>query len=524
MFLPIKRLNHPSNEISPSKQKTQSTTQEPSKILTLSKYLWFSIFSYLDSKTYFQVMPLISKSIKTLINTNTFKLKSIQFTFFADNPENISVQNPKSSLQNFRDFFATKTSIKHLNLTIKNNHLAYNRKDIKNIFNNLPFLSTLKTLKIKTDSFIKLGFNWLFPLFTSLTSLTISCIDNYSSLIFLIITCCETHNPKHKLLKFKTCTSQLALKKLSISSNSKYCQGEHGFSRIFDILYSSDIEEFILKIDIDDIKYITEPIKLSPKLKKLKLPKNFLIASKAHNEFVNFVKDSSNLKSLYVSNSIICVENGFLEMITANVVLKKLHLLGISLDVKRSISVFIAVGRSLVEDFWMISGLCEGEELYFNYLKGLESVLEVSKIKRIAVNVKVKLKNHTSGLSYPGSLAKVIINQAKIGKLEWFLNYNLKYCVQNRIHFPRTNKKYKLFLPLVYEIFKKSIKGNTNKVYCDISENCYSDFKNKVPGLYFDKTCKNKGYMFYAILAMKFDELKILDLRGVVIKEIILKF
>lgn len=513
MFLPIKRLNHPSNEISPSKHKTQERFQ----ILDLSKYLWFSIFSYLDSRTYFQVMPLISKSLKMLIYANACKLKSIQFTFIDDSPENIDLFKSISNLQNFRNFFATKTSIKHLSLIIKSNHLAYNRKDIKNIFGSLPILNTLKTLKIKTDSFIKLGFNWLFPLFTSLTSLTISCIDNYSSLIFIITTCCETHNPKYNFLKFKTCSSQLPLKKLSISSSSKYCHGENGFSRLFDMLYSSDIEEFSLKIDIDDIKCITEPIKLSSKLKKLKLPKNVFLAGKVHNEFLNFVKDSNNLQCLHFSKSIIFIENGFLELLAANVVLRKLHLLGLELDVKKSVEVFAAVSKSLVEDFWMVSGLCEEEELYFDYLKGLQSALEVSKIKRIAVNIKVKLKNKTSRLNYPGSLAKVIVNQAKLGKLEWFLNYNVKYCIQSRIHFPRTNKKYKLFLPLFFEIFRKSIKKNQNKIYGDISENIYSDFKNKIPGLYFDKTCKNKAYIFYAILAMKFDELKVLDLRGVVI-------
>ncbi|OMJ85855.1 hypothetical protein SteCoe_12770 [Stentor coeruleus] len=501
MDFPAKRIY--SYETSPGEYIHKLYKPSESKLLLgLSQNIWVLIFKYLDIKSIFLNVSFTNKLINK--TTNNF-LSFIKHFFIVACTHDNSIINKASLLL---DVFKNCNSVK--NLTIKIPEIIENKEYWDNILSDSDKVSKIKVLKLEVTSF-----HIEIPLkrFENLKALTI--IQRGIGDIKIDV-CLDSENcifiQHHSLNIFLPKT----LENLAIYYDSN---NSRGMSNLSTLLKNSNLKSF--KLFPKFTKVIYTPQEISANLEKLNLKSIYFSKQSLSITFLlSIISADSKLKSLHINSSVLIeATNLFCELLSNNRNLHTLCFYDSELSCKETLKLFNAVKNTKITKLMVRTQLFKNEynlsttliEKYRKkYVSGLKNMLEADKIIKLAIAV-IGCDD-----TYITDIAKIIVKYSKSSSLQWFLNFNLKYCIQFRPTIPNIKKYNHDFINLFFEIYRLCTEESDPSL-CQalIPKKIYhkkNEFKMKNPNK------DHKKFKFFSVILMRKLDIKILDLRHIKIE------
>ncbi|OMJ83449.1 hypothetical protein SteCoe_15617 [Stentor coeruleus] len=563
MDFPVKRKGSSKRSV-PSLQKRKKTLlseksfEAATKATYLRKDLWIEIIDYLDTKSYFWIIPQVNSFFYFLVKDCKNYRTSLKFMLKVSysNTNNTNhykiVKNSKSI-----DYILNCQLLNKLELKLERYEMITKKAldsslSFAQYFIQMITLNTLKVLKIHVIRNFSIQVENLLVLMENLEVLKINFQEYFPSGFPFIQT---------KYIKNNENTShhKKSLKKLSL----RYYSLHVAHSNINDIFESLDKNVNLEKFSMKTLtKYsskieMTMFLKANNSLKCIKLPSDFFFNKTSADELCSFLIKSKILEELQISDSIMICSEQFIDAILINRSLKILALkhyvsnnnLRFEINTEDSCELLSALGQSLIEDFSMSVFLNNNSNFYDNqkhrYLalsliknkieKFLESLnyflLTSEKIRKISINLsEIPYK-------YVSSLAELIIKHVKLGKIEYFAGYNLKLIIENKLEILELGKKDKMcpenygLLVILCEIFRKLlvnadkilrlIDHNYSKNVTDVQELMQSLSESKSLVLNQNNAVKGFGlfsslhYFSIIVISTRVNGIKELDIRNI---------
>lgn len=475
----------------------------------LSQNIWFLIFKYLDIKSIF----LHISSTNKLFNktTNNF-LSFLKHFFIVARP-----QDKNTIITTPSPFEILKKCNSVKNLTIKIPEIIEFSKYWDNIFSDLSIIKNIKVLKLEVTSFhIKI------PLMKFENLKVLNIFQKGRSDIKIDI-CLDSEN----YIFIKHHQYDIFLPK-SLENLAIYYESikSRGLSSLSTLLKNTNLKT--LKIFSIFIKVIYQPLEVGPNLEKLSLESIYFDQNSLTSTFLlSIISVKSNLKSLYINSSIL-VEAGeyFYELLSNNINLHTLCFDKSELSGKETFKLFNAVKNTNITKLKVFTDLFKNkynlsrtfiEEYYKKYCSSLGGMLEAGKIIKLAVAVIYCADSHIT------DIAEIIVKYSKSSSLQWFLNFNLKYCLQFRPAIPNIERYDHNFVDLFYEVYRLCTE-ESDPTLCQAiipQKNNYKKnrqfFEVKKPLIDHEYSNEKKNKFLSVILMRKLD-IKVLDLRRIKIE------
>ncbi|OMJ93247.1 hypothetical protein SteCoe_3827 [Stentor coeruleus] len=556
MNLPVKRsvsskrvIQNPNKK---PKTKLQGNSSESTfKPMCLRNDLWIEILDYLDTKSYFCIIPLLNSFFNLLIkgckNYRTSLKVILKFisSTLGNNQYHIE-KNPKGM-----EYILQSRQLNKLELVIRNFELYDDpnpeyKSEFTHFFIPMISLRTLRTLKINFPKNFTREINSLFTLMPNLEVLKVNLNNSFPKEFSFVL-------DKYIRNFNQTPLTTTTLKKLSLRYHN-INQINNSIEDIFDSLEKNTCLEK-LSIENHTNKYnetkISKFLKTNSYLKCIKLPVDFVFTKNSADDLCNYLANNEILEELQLSDSIMISAQKFTNAVSNNHSLRILNLkhhLKISErriynTTNNACKLFKALSNTLIEDFSMIfsvTNFCDicktnKKNCKVNFeksLKSLESFLSASKtLRKISISILyIPLKSISL-------FAEIIIKYVKLGKIEYFCGYNLKMLLENKIDVFVIKKKNKIcrdniWISIVlYEILGKFLikADKVLRVVCENNSKIVTNVKDFIENLSLSKNLilhhkqnienlyliPSLYYFSILILSTKFEALSELDIRNI---------
>ncbi|OMJ92985.1 hypothetical protein SteCoe_4062 [Stentor coeruleus] len=513
MDLPAKR-KASSFSFSPPASKLRKVDIKISKSPIISKNLWIKILSYLDLKTYYQIVPGINKFFRSLVNKGASNANFVTFVieFKAENKQN---KQKFINKKEFAKFISKKNLLKRLRLIFKNLN-AYGPSDHTYFLNIHPFIQfeKVKYAHLKIDSLKHLYLNKFFSFFPLIKSLRFDLQSDSNDLLLIF----DLFFAKDFILSnyFKNISKENVyipnnLKSLIICANLEKSKDIDLFETISSTK-NSQLREIVIKDYKRNCNLNFKALRsfcCSDKLIKLKLPVFCLTNAEAVYNFCLYIGNNTILRSLTICTILLEYIDILTTEFTRNRSLTKLHFIGVEAAIENSLILFNSISTMNVNNFSLASRAFQTNKLCKEYIIAIDKLLSSSKIIKLNINlVNCSFKKIQS-------LAEIIINHAHNHKLEWFIKHNLKFCLQNRLEIPSVSGSYNYSTYLAFEVFSQIVNRIQNMSGLPVSA---EDFTLKLKELIktsklsIENTKFSVQVFYYSILSIKYPDLECLNL------------
>lgn len=397
MDLPAKRKNSQKRSVLSSQKKPKTLLLEKiNKSLTnpgnLRKDLWVSILDFLDTWSYFHIIPQISTFFYFIIKNSknyrtSFKLPIIvKFSKPYNETYNIYIKNSKSM-----EYILNCQQLNKLEIT-----LGKEEKNIKNTLKPIssfdkyfiPMLSlnTLKILKIYViEGFFSYQIENLLILLINLEILKVkfksSLPDGFCFIENTFIKNYET-----------TSHPKTHLRKLSLEYYKFRSKGFYIINAFESLDKNIGLEKFSIKatVEITRRSGIYKFLRTNCYLKSIKLGQSFSFSKTSAEELCSYLAKSLILEELSISDTIMICYKEFSHAILINRSLKILDLkygmIRNSLDFMKNsdslITIIDAVAHSFIEDFSIKISIIDNHFNYINQNQELDLRTFYSKIEK----------------------------------------------------------------------------------------------------------------------------------------------
>lgn len=477
MYLPLKRRNSLINNLGKSRKKFKS--QLDAKVLNskakpkyLSKIMWIEILDYLDTRSYFLIIPRINSFFYILVKNSKNYRTSLKYTLKVDfaetsgykiskfskgmniflNCENLNKLNIrliKTNITrkeeceinlNFSKFFIPMVSLNRLKVL----KIIFNEKFSFKVGDLLALIGNLHTFKVVFQGFLNRDYFFFYDDF----------IKNYGKI----------HKKSHlKNLSFKYYD-------IDFKDNIK-------IDKIIESLDNkTDLEKFSMKSFPSFSENIELPkfLKSNYNLKCLELPSNFFFNEISAKELCIYIGNSQILEELNISDTVLIILKDFIEALNYNRSLKILNLKhylekyrngSYQINIEDSCELFNALAYTLIEDFSMITFLINKSGFSKNpqeYHQSSEAINELGRIYCDSLDNfllksekiwKINVYVHEIPYKSISSIADLIIKHARLGKIHYFAGFNIKLIIENRLEILEIKKKLNKWLEIYGDKF-----------------------------------------------------------------------
>lgn len=519
MEIPLKRVSASAYGSFRKRRRGRALVEEKyPKQVSLSEKNWLLIITFLDTRSLFVHVPLVNKYFYNLVKIHGKGISSANALLCTSDSLIAAKSHAKNTLK-FRKFFAGKHNIKKMTLTIIK---QYNENILEDV-DKLPFLNTVNQLKIKTAFLEQIHPEKFLTLFTSLRTLKLILEDDMLNVLPIFDIFFKGKKILSSYMGNKDRPNLLVnLEELSICVKRNNLQEKY-YHKLSKLTQSTQLKVFSLKSTENTTSLPTsypKPLFFSLNLIKLKLPATLIISMDSLNNLCLFLTQTFILKTLNISSSVLNIHNAFMYSIAMNKSLNKLHLLetfDLKVSIQDSINLFASVETSSIEDFRLITDSNDDVDDSQCYMNALSKLLSSSNIKKIVVNLREASYDQIK------TIASFILFHAENGKLECFMKYNLKNCIINKVYFPEFSYSNSPNYELFSEIFKQMVKNPSTKLQNIESEEQYlaklkamvKDSANDAFGQLEEKWNTNNLGFFCIVLAMKFNNIQLLDLKNI---------
>ncbi|OMJ65495.1 hypothetical protein SteCoe_38111 [Stentor coeruleus] len=537
---PQKRLKIPSNEIS-----------SQSFAVCLRKDLWIEIIDFLDTKSYFLIIPRVNSFFYSIVKECKNYRTTLSLTLIVDNSLFYNTNRCTiSNKYNCMEYILNSKSLQKLELKLRTWVIPIEENEPSLTFSDhfilMKSLNILKILKIHVGMIPLIQFENLLTLFRNLEVLIVSFDSNYPFGFSFI--------QNNYIKKSENYSHKFHLKKLSLIYRD-IAPMQQGIGEILESLDKSiSLEKFSFKvIEMPSRKLeIHSFLKTNFYLKCIKLPSSFFFNDTSAEELCKYLARSETLEELQISDSVMINSSQFINAILINRSLKILILkpsvfnqnLKFKIKIDDTFELFNALANSLIEEFSMsifidntIKKVFECWPLYIinsieKFLECFDNFISVSKkIRKITISIEIL------PTKYKILLVDLILKHAKLGKIEYFAGYNLKMLMENKIEILELGKKDKLFVESHYmesiigEIFRRLLtnadkilrvtKYNDPRTIIDVDKFIKSVTESKALVLKQNILSKALGmlsllyYYLMIILSTRIREIRILDIRNI---------
>lgn len=449
------------------RQKIKKLLKSPKmgqRSVSLRKELWMEILDYLDTWSFFCIIPKLNSFFHSLIKncknyrtSLTINLKYNPTKEFNGFCSEISKCKEIDFILNCREL--KKLELNFQLLEIKKIYAFQTEKSLAHLLSPMIALNSLKVLKLNIKPHHIIEAKNILALFKNLEVLKYSFENDFTT---------DDLKMLSEYMKNYQLNSRMVLKKLSL----KYGQNlRFNVSDLFTFLESiAGLQKIsIQNTNSNNVLGILNFFKTNNSLKCIKLPCNYFFNGTSARELCNYLEFSKTLVQLQVSNSIMDYFDIFTNALLKNNSLRKLSLMQ---DTKNSTydsymkdfskllrhlaCIFIedlSIIFSFTKDSLVVTNSCNKDKLEMeNFLQSLNYYLETSKtIRKIDINI-IDLP-----FEYTNSLANLIIKHVELGNIEFFAGYNLKMLIDDKIEILELKKG-----SMVYEnIFKIEILSET---------------------------------------------------------------
>lgn len=324
----------------------------------LRKDLWVEIIDYLDTKSYFLIIPQINSFFYFLVKDyknykTTLKLSLNAYFSKSDNDKNIKILKNHNSLECITEC----QRLKKLELNLINREMTSELNlqpnlSLEDLFVSISSLSTIKILGININRNIELQIFSFLELLVNLEVLKLF-FDRHSN------TVCFTEDKFLKSFKVNS-YSKIPLKKLSLKLCYNYSPYNE-IEKIYESLDETNLEKISIKYKCRNSEtfIIPIPLKSNCNLKCIKISSMIKFNNSYAENLCNYLANTQILEELQVSDSIIIAKVSFIKAILNNSSLRifalnhyySLNCVRFEINVQDACEIFDAVAKTSIENF-----------------------------------------------------------------------------------------------------------------------------------------------------------------------------
>lgn len=452
MGLPAKRVC-PENQLIQSSMKKFKASQykNPPKFFLkpafMIKNIWIEILDYLETKSCLLVISKVDKFFNSLVKNYENFRASLDFKLIieysgSDDINDYRIVNSKCIDCILKSKLLSRLKLKFASCGMNMNNIFRSDLNFSQILLPMPTLKTLKILKINVFENFEEEVLKFINLFENLEELKIK-FNNYSPEAISLIS--EKYIKNDEINYYQN----RHLRKLSLNIS---------YDDIFnDLDHNIGLEKFSLKQFRESrIFLLPKFLKNNYNLRCIKLPNTFFFTTHSAIDLCQYIKSTTILEELNISESIFCELKLFINAIQHNQSLKILtlnHFIEREIGSKDSCELICKLSLTSIEDFSMTTFISKTTNINYNsieefwsttafknqktiFYKSLNYLLSKSKKLR-----KIALYIPDVSYKYAGKLAKLIIKHVKIGNIRYFAGYDLKMLIKNKIDIMTIKKK-----------------------------------------------------------------------------------